>query len=177
MISALIIPMVLSLASGPLVDDLKWSSERTLTWEDFAGPVESEKGYSAFTYWRIDYSYSWTSKGDVVDADFEIAALFETKRSWSLEEKQEDWLLKHEQGHFDIAELLARRMREKVSQVKFSTSIDDEANSLFQTTLNDCEKMQVLYDEETNHGMNTSEQLRWQDWIADELEKLSDFAQ
>ena len=47
--------------------------------------------------------------------------------------------------------------------------------TIFNSYSNKLKEMQDLYDEETNHSINLGAQIRWDEMIYDELEKLKEF--
>lgn len=73
--------------------------------------------------------------------------------------EQEDALVLHEQGHFDLAEEFSSTIKKKFSsQFKgraFSTQDDlyDKVNEFFEKMSHEHMKIQINYDKETNHGM------------------------
>lgn len=85
-------------------------------------------------------------------------------------------LLAHEQGHFDIAELAAKRLKRDL-KVRFYSDgchdTDDDAKNLAYSRLVKYTKLaikvantedayaQKQYDDQTDHGLNESEQNRW----------------
>jgi hypothetical protein len=98
--------------------------------------------------------------------------------SWS-KDKKSNSLLKHEQLHFDIAELTTRKLRQAYST---HVSYDIEATSLFiDSVFNRYSKIEfdsinALYDTETNHGIIETKQKVWETKITSELKKLEKYA-
>jgi hypothetical protein len=83
-------------------------------------------------------------------------------------------ILAHEQIHFDIAELIARKLRMKISQ-SYKAGKDvfaPEIQADIEHLLGVSDGMQDLYDRETNHGLIVSQQKRWGALIASELNKF-----
>jgi hypothetical protein len=78
--------------------------------------------------------------------------------------------------HFDIAEVYARKIREKFSSLK----AQNEARfSVYQKEYNilwtECRDYQKLYDEQTDHGRKLLINGYWIKGIQDELEALIEF--
>lgn len=106
-----------------------------------------------------------------------IRPCFTRQASWVKSDSKQDTLLMHEQGHFDLCELYGRRFRKSVQAMTLSlTGFDREINTLFQETWRAYQVEQDRYDRETEHGLITAVQLQWQALVADELEKLKEFA-
>lgn len=135
-----------------------WHNNRELTWDDFQGEVAEDSPYAAMTYWYIYYRW----EGNKVRAE----SCFQTSKSWIRDEKQSDYLLKHEQLHFDIAQLHIRLFQKKLMSATNSAQVKKR----FDETLRAAKQMQAQYDEETQHSRNKIEQRRWNQWIAEQLE-------
>lgn len=71
-------------------------------------------------------------------------------------------LLSHEQGHYDIGEIFALDLKNKLSQTCFSQQrYKAEADSIFQTMNKKYDALQQQYDMETSNMQNTAAQIRW----------------
>jgi len=81
-------------------------------------------------------------------------------------------VLAHEQLHFDITELHARKLRYNIDTFKFSIDIKSEMNNLQIKANQELEAMQKQYDNETNYSINVDVQKKWQIFIQGELKKL-----
>lgn len=151
---------------------IAWSADRKLTWEDFAGPVDEESSYTAHTWSKI--SIGWECDGDIFH--FTATAKFDKELSWKREAITPK-LLVHEQLHFDITEVYARRMRKHFAQVTNGCSLsqsdmEEQINAMMQ----EWRDRQKLYDKETSHSKNKEEQTRWELMIQGELKALSKYA-
>lgn len=157
-------------------DMIRWSEKRPLQWSDFKGPVDKNTDHVASTNSGVQYGYSWSQRGNDFTINFEIFAFFTPKDSWSIKNKQSDYILKHEQLHFDITELYARKLKKAFTEFKFtSKNYERETNRLFTENNKARQEMQTRYDEETNHSINKKEQEEWNEFVAKELEKLEEY--
>jgi|SRR4051812_27991366 hypothetical protein len=138
-----------------------WSKDYHLQWKDFEAPANYEDPFDAFISCRIDYNQT----GDKVD----VFCYFKKNESWSRASESE-YLLKHEQYHFHIAEMYARRFRKQIAE----TGTKDIGKK-FENQIQESKKAQVNYDEETNHSKNTKAQAKWERYIDRELDKLKDY--
>lgn len=173
LIFLLIFPLGL-LAQPDAADTIIWSGTR-LAWDNFKGNCDTvvyNRQYSATTFWRVRYQYKpFMWKGEV---SFTVYAWFAADKSWVRPNNlNNNDLLLHEQGHFDLAELLARQFRQQLSETTFSRAgYADSVKLIFGKLLADATATQTQYDAETNHGMNRKQQKKWQGIIAAELKKL-----
>lgn len=154
---------------------LLWSASRKLTWNDFKGNPESILDYKALTYVEIK---STPVRSNDESITYNISCFFIKNLSWS-SDKKSIALLKHEQLHFDIAELATRKIREKYSNYKIQdiTTARAELTSIFHMYIDkERDSVNFLYDKETNHGVIESEQKRWEKKIASELKAMNKYS-
>ena len=146
-----------------------WSKNRKLNWDDFQKSVHKETR-GAQSDIGIDVLYIPTKNNR--DNYVVIPYFYKLRSSVSLRNPQ---ILKHEQLHFDIAELFARKMRTKIKQLnkekfdldKYNRSIDDIYQKYF--------LYQEKFDKETGHSMLIENQQYWENKIARELKELESF--
>jgi uncharacterized protein DUF922 len=135
-----------------------WQKNRRLTWDDYKGkpqhrPAEASTVYSMY---RVIY----------VDADKNIMAsvkaVFYPKDSWK-GHYIDDALLAHEQRHFDIVELYARKLRKQLSKIKVKDEKDaqQKLDSLHAIIDKEMDAFQDKYDKDTNYSMAHDEQQSW----------------
>ena len=91
--------------------------------------------------------------------------------TWVVKGKESDELLKHEQGHWDIAGLIARRYHRKLvalraPTVQKLTELVRKTEKQFQARAN---KINDKYENETNHSMNTKQQNKWNKLIKNSM--------
>ena len=90
-----------------------WDANRPLTWADFRGPKPKKvkKRFVAVTYSGLRYRFRKDSSGKI---RFAIVSYFDPTKSWKKRRQPGTELLNHEQTHFNITELYARRTRQTV---------------------------------------------------------------
>ena len=166
----LIIPSIL-FAQSKDEELLDWSASRKLTWNDYKASPDpnSDAAASTTTYLAIEYNISSSNFG------YKIQSRFSKTRSWGLHKTA--YILTHEQGHFDIAEIFARKLNKEMSEYKFNKrTYQQDLNKIYNKILDEKEKMQNDYDKETNHSIKKEEQAEWLKKIAKMLEEYKDFA-
>ncbi len=156
-------------ASAQLPDEelLEWSSERKLSWSDYKGKPNplSDAAASTTTYLSIEYNISSSSFG------YKIKSRFSKNRSWGLHKS--DYILSHEQGHFDIAEIFARKLHKKMSEYSFNKrTYQQDLKKIYEEVTDEKEQMQNDYDRETRHSINKEKQAEWLKKIERMLEDL-----
>src|SRR6185436_7177040 len=112
LIAAFIFPLLILLQRED--DYIKWQEDRKLSWDDFKAEPVKMGSTAAMTTTHLGFGYS-ISNGVIT---YKIDCRFEKKKSWGL--VKNDWILKHEQGHFDIAEIFARQLYRSVSEYQYN---------------------------------------------------------
>jgi predicted secreted Zn-dependent protease len=154
--------------------------DKTLTWSDFGSPVNKPKPAAGATavaahtevVYPIQYGWSSTGKSFSLADNVKVNVRLDSAKSWVAawvfnEPKQfQDDLLKHEQGHYDIAALLARDMFIEIMQLKGQTFGSKAALDAAVKAVVDKHRSQKVHDKydekaESNHGLNRTQQKVW----------------
>jgi len=160
--------LVLSLADD---DYIKWQEDRRLTWDDFKAAPLKLGNTAAMTTTHLGFSYNVTN-GNVM---YKIDCRFEKNKSWGL--VKNDWILRHEQGHFDIAEIFARKLNRSVNEYQFNrNSFQKDLDVIYKSVVDEKEKFQQLYDDETDYSRNKTNQEEWFKKIESELKQSKTWA-
>ena len=150
-----------------------------LTWEDFIGPQDPSSTYHANTSAGLSYSWGVNSQNGVSALKYEVLSYFNPAGSWvDPESRTNEFLLDHEQLHFDITELHARKLRQKLAEVKIEQLGKDPRgalNKLYENINKEMALMQQKYDRESNHSINAEGEYKWRNFVNDEMKKYEDF--
>ena len=161
----------MSCFSQELEESYVWNPNKKLTWKDFKGEVPPDAAPAATTASGISYKYSANLLHHEVKLDFEVNAFFYPNESWYKPSVCNDLILSHEQLHFDISELFARKMRKRLNETSFSDNVKAEVRAIYKETLKELSDFQDRYDWETSFSRNREQQLRWNEQIALALAK------
>lgn len=158
-------------------DKIFWQEDGVLTWDDFKAEPNPAHPYEAMTSSGISYSWSLrTSPFGKKDFISTVESYFSPSESWVKKGKRSSSLLKHEQLHFDITELHARKLRKIISEYKLTPNIKGDLQNIFNSIHKERIEMQNLYDRETSHGTDTVNQKKWEEKVKFQMEKLKEFA-
>jgi len=151
---------------------IDWSADRKLTWNDFKANPDRNSPNAALTGTSIKFDFSYNaSKG----FQYHISCQFDKNKSWG--RIKTDYILSHEQGHFDIAEIYARKLwkafREYEPDVE---NANKEVNRVYEKIMNELSETQKEYDHETNFSINKEKQMEWLKKIDDDLRNLQPYA-
>jgi hypothetical protein len=155
-------------------DAIEWKPGIKIGWKDFKAKPDLKSPYYANTNSGIQYELF--AQGDT--AWLTIKAVFNSYKSWAkLDNKISDTLLRHEQLHFDITELFARKFRSRLAALKVHPN---KINETFEKTRleidKESDKYQDQYDSETEHAMNYERQSWWDRKITADIRALDKFA-
>jgi len=162
-------------------DIITWSKDYFLNWSDF----KAESNPSSFedSSSHVKYHHTWTVNSEMSDGtiyflidDIKLSTQFFRHLSWVRENQASLELLKHEQGHFDLAEslrpIITEEIQKEFKDKKFTTrGKNDEQRKQFaredsklmiskelEKWLNDLSQKRMKYDEETEFGHNLNKQ-------------------
>ncbi len=95
---------------------IDWSVTNRLTWSDYKGRPDPNSDAAATTtsYLGIEYDF----KNNAVT--YKIVCRFSRNKSWGM--YKTDHILGHEQGHFDITEIFARKKPVNINSINQVTS-------------------------------------------------------
>jgi hypothetical protein len=152
-------------------------SPRLLTWNDYRGHAPAGAAEAAVTATSIEWGFQCV--GDAFT--FHVKAAFYPDRSWvnpmifaQLDSNLRT--LRHEQLHFDITEVYARRMRQAYATLdRPCARTEDELTGLGERSLEDEGDAQKRYDRETANGRDNQGQSRWARQIGETLRRLAVF--
>lgn len=149
-----------------------WNVHNKLIWSDFKDSpplVGDNSSYNAVcTSTVVVYP--------VMEADgkykYKVKAIFFRYKSWSRDTTK--FVLGHEQLHFDITELYARKLRKKIKE--FKGEYDSAFGSMVTNLITEMATQGEVYDQDTIHGAYKEGQEKWAKKICEELKQLKEFA-
>ena len=154
---------------------LIWNENRKITWDDFKSKnkVHSyEQASAVITPGLIAYP---NNIEESKIKEVKIIATVHKNKSWY--KIKEDYILNHEQVHFNITEIYARKFRKELAKIEES---GDKINantflSLFHKIEDEHWEFQSQYEDETQRGTNFNQQKIWNEKIQRLLKELDDF--
>jgi len=165
-------------------DVIAWSKDHSLKWSNFK--AESNPAIFEDSHGIIKYRFTWIVNSDKLNEEIvflidniKLTVEFHPLLSWVRKSESNDNLLKHEQGHFDLAEML-RRDYDKILENKFYHKVfrtrgqNDAQRKQFakedsgRMISNEVDKLSMIltkkrekYDVETEYGKNIQNQLKY----------------
>lgn len=170
---------------------IEWKSDYNIKWPDFeaeSNPAVFEDSHSV-----IKFRFTWTVNSEIIDKqivffieDIRIFVEFYPRLSWVRSSESNDNLLKHEQGNFDLAELVRRENIKRLQDIFYSRHFPTRGQNTEQRKqfakedsgkmiADEVNNLQKLYDEkrlkyktETCYGKNETFQSKY-DLIFEQL--------
>ncbi len=149
-----------------------WKADRRLIWSDFQAKPVDFASEVAMTASSVEFSY-YTKRSQI---NWSVSAKYFPKLSWSKKELQSDYILKHEQLHFDITELYARLLRKRLKENILSVSDVFKIKSITKNIMKEWEEEENDYDRETKHSTDAQKQQEWNFNLQQRLDALKEFA-
>ena len=158
-----------------VAQDIPWSKDISLEWNDFKCDVPQNVKFDAYTHCKLKYEFEQVKGREMV---LITKASFMPDRSWSKEKKQSAYILLHEQLHFDIYEGFRRKLLKRIVEERALEQSDfaERIQSIFKKTFSELLEFQDEYDKVTAHSQNIEQQKVWSDKILDMLMANEGFA-
>lgn len=152
-------------------DIIPWNYERRLAWDDFLCAPQNQGDAVASTSTSLGIAYQLKNN----KLTYNITCHFSRHKSWG--SLKTDYILAHEQGHFDITELHARKLYEALYNYEYNpSSFKKDIADIYNRIVKEKEDMQEAYDGETDHSRKRRLQYEWLDKIDTMLEEAELFA-
>lgn len=144
---------------------LEWGNP--ITYNDFESQPNRVDTAAANISVTILLGYSNTPSGEL---KYKVVAVMDKDQSWIKPEFKRDHILKHEQGHFDIAHIYARKLDASLKTKRYTSKDIKALSALYDRHLEEMNELQIRYDRETSGGWNALAQSKWRRYIERELD-------
>ncbi|WP_228435851.1 DUF922 domain-containing protein [Chryseobacterium pennipullorum] len=154
-----------------------WKEGQKLIWDNFKSPVNRKENPDVIAYTHCGWEYSVVkSSNPKSPVTIEMKTTFNEDKSWKDVKRINDYILLHEQKHFDIAELFVRKFRKAFAEnITNSGDYDKKFKNIYNRIASEYQKFQISYDRDTRHGMNKEKQAEYNAAIAEELDNLKSY--
>ena len=157
---------------------LDWKRNLKLKHTDFKADSKGIRG-SAIANTASGFGFNITDKNGEITGS--IYVRFYCDKSWwkyeLIPEEKRDYVLAHEQLHFDICELFGRKLHKELLTLRSSGRLNERTIKRLHSKLEkQYSNYQDKYDKETEHSINRVEQYYWSKLIKTELEAMSEYS-
>lgn len=144
-----------------------------LTWLDFKGKPDYSVVDVAQTSSGIGYNYEFDSGANSVLV-VNVYCFFSKKQSFGKVSKENNYILQHEQHHFDLSYIYSQLLIQRLKLISVNNNNYDEVvNNIYDEVNKELDTEQDKYDNETKHSTCISKQLEWDSKINSELVSLN----
>ncbi len=149
---------------------INWSADRKLTWDDFKGVPDTLNYPNTLAMTNSGFGYE-SGVNMLKEGKVFIQSVFNTNKSWVVVEGRNDYVLRHEQIHFDITEIYSRKLRKELADANITSKNAEKAKPIFNRIFSEMELRQQRYDQETQRGDKRETQEHWEAVVKLELAK------
>ena len=166
---------LLATASTVAPERFAWDEKRLLRWSDFKGSPDTLEPWGASSSTGISQSYAVDGSGVLLKEHVVVAAHFYPDFSWSRPRHRSKHLLGHEQTHFDITEVYARKLARRIEAYSFTSNSLKEIKTIYEEIERERVAVQQQFDKESNHSMDHMKEIQWElrvpRWLDDDFEE------
>jgi len=161
----------------PQGDFIAWSADRKLDWPDFRAKAPGSLSGAQSV---LGFNYALGCRRGALEATF--TAVFYPDQSYVARRIATSGLasrigLRHEQLHFDIKELYARRLRKHFAEIENPCPLaDDTLDAMTKPIMRTESAAQRRFDVESHNGEREDTLIEWERQIAADLIALKAFA-
>ena len=154
-----------------------WTETGKLNWNNFKSKTNNQRGQNVVAYTNCGWIYSYVrSSNPKTPIKITIETVFNEEKSWKDVKRINDYVLLHEQKHFDVAEVFSRKLRKEVAEkVRSGADFDKYFKGIYNRILKEYQDFQRAYDGETKNGIVEEKQSEYNRIIAEELENYKSY--
>ncbi len=152
-------------------DYLEWNALNRLSWEDYRyRPLNRQRFDGAIAITNVKISARGSIKKGV--PNFKVKVFFVKPDSWTSDSTDMN-LLNHEQLHFDIGEIYAQKIREKIVEMKEDgVTSPEKYRATIRNLITVFKAYSGQYDRETSFGMTIIKQREWEQRINKRIDEI-----
>lgn len=150
---------------------LAWSATKKLAWSDYKGKPDTGSDAAATTSTYLGFEYAIRNN----KFSYQIDCMFSKNKSWG--RAKTEYILSHEQGHFDIAEIFARKLNKKMTEYLYNKkNYREELDKIYNDIIEEKEIFQTEYDKVTDYSRNMDIQAVWLKKIEGLLKEFKNYS-
>jgi hypothetical protein len=163
--------MALMIASLPCFSQVnsivEWA--HPISFDDFqAIPDEADTAAARISV-TIELGYVPDKQGQL---KFQTRALMDRSQSWVKLQHRRNYVLLHEQGHFDLAHIIAKKFENDLKAKRYTKDQVPLVEKFYDQFLEMLNQLSLEYDIQTSGGANRDEQRKWLDKIKNDLSSI-----
>ncbi|RYY45809.1 MAG: hypothetical protein EOO06_15785 [Chitinophagaceae bacterium] len=161
-------------AGLPASETIYYNPSYALNWKDFKGTPDNNAPAAAITASGFGYKADFKSVGTKSQLNVAVYCYFSKKNSWVKPGRTTEYILNHEQHHFDISFIAANMFADRLKVAGINRS---NYNSILPKVYNECvalmNKMQNEYDGQTKNGQLQEAQAQWNELVRTKVKAIT----
>jgi FtsZ-binding cell division protein ZapB len=130
--------------------------------DDFKAKPAVNSMAVAITSSGFSFKAGFRNTGSKATLIITVSCNFDKNLSWMKAHAKNDYILGHEQHHFDITYLSTLVFIKKLKQAHFTIdNYKEKLNAVYTAAIKEMQELQSQYDGETKNGQLKGEQLTW----------------
>jgi hypothetical protein len=151
-----------------------YTPNNKLAIDDFKGTPAENSVAIAITSSGVSFKAGFKNTGSKATLIITVSCNFDKQLSWMKEHGKNEYVLRHEQHHFDITYLSTLVFIKKLKEANLTISnYQDKLKKIYNSTMQEMENLQQQYDGETHNGQLKEEQLSWNRKIDEQLVEVT----
>ncbi len=151
-----------------------YSAKQKLSIDDFEGRPDAGSNAVAITSSGFAFNAGFHSSGTATTLSVVVYCNFNKNKSWMKATGKNNYILGHEQLHFDISYLSTLHFIKELKKIKFTTNNYSKLlEKIYNNAAKEMEAMQLDYDAATMNGQLKDKQSAWSERINEEIENAS----
>lgn len=154
--------------------EIIWHRDRKLKIRDFKGATDNRPGIAA-----TNSTFRYNGKSNIginKPITLKVETVFDTRLSYFKADEDSLFVLSHEQLHFDISEMYARKFAKRVrDEIRINADLENKLNKIYSELIIELQIEQDRYD--TDVYSDSTKQSIWNKNIKERLDELSEFEQ
>lgn len=158
--SIILFSLIAFLENGLFIkrQEVQWEPDRIVSRDNFNGYPNFLTPYSAAIYSNFTYQFNEADPNSI-----EVKTLMYPHYSWiKSKHGNSDYLYRHEQYHFNISEIHARKFKKAIYSLNSTPQNIFGINAVYKSILAGSYMMQDRYDRDCNHSLLIERQKDWE---------------
>lgn len=149
-------------------DTVYYDPARPLSWDDFTGAVTPGSAYNATIFSSLSIEGNASVENGEIVQTVSVKVYMIPDQSWV--KNANSYANNHEQKHFDLTRIAANRMIDRLKNAELEPALfEAKLNDIYLDSYREMSRLQDLYDNQTQNGINKDMQQFWNQLISNAL--------
>ena len=158
----------------PASEVIYYNAGKKLVWNDFKGAPVITGPVAAMTMSGFGYKAELKALGNTGNLNISVYCYFSKPKSWVKPDKKTQYILNHEQHHFDISYIAASIFFNKLKSSTITLANHKTVlPAIYKECLDIMNDMQDKYDGQTKNGQLKDMQEKWDQTLEEKLLAIS----